>query len=37
MAKQAPNGKSLASRQSVDQAVKAICDIMRRGNVTSAV
>ncbi|WP_216644564.1 N-6 DNA methylase [Candidatus Thiodictyon syntrophicum] len=37
MAKQAPNGKPLASRQSVDQAVKAICDIMRRGNVTSAV
>ena len=29
--------KSLNSRQSVDQAVKSICDIMRRGNVTSAV
>ncbi len=29
--------KSLASRQSVDQAVKSICDIMRRGNMTSAV
>lgn len=31
------NGKTLATRQSVDQAVKSICDIMRRGNVTSAV
>jgi type I restriction enzyme M protein len=31
------NGKPLATRQSVDQAVKTICDIMRRGNVTSAV
>jgi type I restriction enzyme M protein len=29
--------KSLNTRQSVDQAVKSICDIMRRGNVTSAV
>ena len=26
------NGKRLASQQSVDQAVKSICDIMRRGN-----
>ena len=26
--------KSHNSRQSVDQAVKSICDIMRRGNVT---
>lgn len=37
--KKAPNGngKTLATRQSVDQAVKSICDIMRRGSVTSAV
>ncbi|SDX76187.1 type I restriction enzyme M protein [Allochromatium warmingii] len=37
--KQATNDKtkSLATRQSVDQAVKSICDIMRRGSVTSAV
>jgi type I restriction enzyme M protein len=26
------NGKRLATQQSVDQAVKSICDIMRRGN-----
>ncbi|MCX7001192.1 MAG: hypothetical protein NT106_13005 [Candidatus Sumerlaeota bacterium] len=26
------NGKRLATPQSVDQAVKSICDIMRRGN-----
>lgn len=35
--KQKTNGKSLNSRTSVDQAVKSICNIMRRGNVTSAV
>lgn len=29
--------KSLSGQRSVDDAVKAICDIMRRGNVTSAV
>ncbi len=32
-----PNGNSLNSQKSVNDAVKSICDIMRRGNVTSAV
>jgi type I restriction enzyme M protein len=31
------NGKKLATQQSVDSAVWAICDIMRRGNVASAL
>ena len=31
------NGKSLNSQKSVNDAVKSICDIMRRRNVTSAV
>lgn len=31
------NGKKLATQQSVDQAVKAICDIMRRGNCAGAL
>lgn len=36
---QAPkkNGKRLATQQSVDQAVKSICDIMRRGNCAGAM
>lgn len=31
------NGKKLATQQSVDQAVKSICDIMRRGNCAGAM
>jgi type I restriction enzyme M protein len=31
------NGKRLATQQSVDQAVKSICDIMRRGNCSGAM
>src|SRR5438309_7259412 len=31
------NGKQLVTQQSVDAAVWAICDIMRRGNVASAL
>ena len=31
------NGKKLATQQSVDQAVKSICDIMRRGNCAGAL
>lgn len=31
------NGTRLATRQSVDQAVKSICDIMRRGNCAGAL
>ncbi len=31
------NGRRLASQQSVDQAVKGICDIMRRGNCAGAM
>jgi type I restriction enzyme M protein len=31
------NGRKLATQQSVDQAVKAICDIMRRGNCAGAL
>jgi type I restriction enzyme M protein len=31
------NGKRLATQQSVDQAVKGICDIMRRGNCAGAM
>ncbi|MCY3973504.1 MAG: N-6 DNA methylase [Candidatus Dadabacteria bacterium] len=31
------NGKNLNGQKSVNDAVKSICDIMRRGNVTSAV
>jgi len=33
----ANNGKKLATPQSVDQAVKSICDIMRRGNCAGAL
>jgi hypothetical protein len=29
--------KSRATRQSVDQAIKSICDIMRRGNMAGAM
>ena len=35
--KQNGNGKRLATQQSVDQAVKSICDIMRRGNCAGAM
>ncbi|MBO0699947.1 MAG: SAM-dependent DNA methyltransferase [Zavarzinella sp.] len=31
------NGKRHATQQSVDQAIWAVCDIMRRGNVASAL
>lgn len=31
------NGKKFSTQQSVDGAIKAICDIMRRGNVASAL
>jgi type I restriction enzyme M protein len=31
------NGKKLATQQSVDQAIKGICDIMRRGNCAGAL
>jgi type I restriction enzyme M protein len=31
------SGKRLATQQSVDQAVKSICDIMRRGNCAGAM
>lgn len=31
------NGKRLITPQSVDQAVKSICDIMRRGNCAGAL
>lgn len=37
MAKRKNNTKNLATRQSVDQAVKSICDIMRRGNCAGAL
>ncbi len=39
MAKQSNNGngKKHATQQSVDQAVKSICDIMRRGNCAGAL
>ena len=37
MAKKNNNGKRLATQQSVDQAVKSICDIMRRGNCAGAL
>lgn len=33
----ASNGKKHATQQSVDQAIWSICDIMRRGNVASAL
>ena len=33
----AKNGKKLVSQQSVDAAIWSICDIMRRGNVASAL
>ncbi|MBN1675250.1 MAG: N-6 DNA methylase [Kiritimatiellae bacterium] len=36
-AKSNANGKRLATQQSVDQAVKSICDIMRRGNCAGAL
>lgn len=32
-----PNGKKHATQQSVDSAIWAVCDIMRRGNVASAI
>src|SRR5881227_250827 len=31
------NNKGLASQQSVDQAIWSICDVMRRGNIASAL
>jgi hypothetical protein len=31
------NGRRLPSRQSVDPAVKSICDIMRRGSCAGAL
>src|SRR5438309_2527146 len=31
------NGKQLVTQQSVDAAVWSICDVMRRGNVASAL
>ncbi len=31
------NGRRLATQQSVDQAVKSVCDIMRRGNCAGAL
>src|SRR5258706_3200128 len=31
------NGRKLATQQSVDQAVKSICNIMRRGNCAGAM
>lgn len=31
------NGKKLATPQSVDQAIKSVCDIMRRGNCAGAM
>lgn len=43
MAKRAPlndgkaNGKKHSTQQSVDQAIWSVCDIMRRGNVASAL
>jgi type I restriction enzyme M protein len=37
MAQRAANNKRLATQQSVDQAVKSICDIMRRGNCAGAM
>jgi type I restriction enzyme M protein len=42
MAKRAPkngngNGRKLSTQQSVDAAIWSICDIMRRGNVASAL
>ena len=30
-------GKRLATQQSVDQAIKSICDFIRRGNCTGAM
>src|SRR2546428_12597682 len=33
----APNSKKHATRQAVDAAIWSICDIMRRGNVASAL
>jgi len=37
MAKKSNSGKVYATPQSVDQAVKSICDIMRRGNCAGAM
>lgn len=37
MAKNKTNGKRMITQQSVDQAVKSICDIMRRGNCAGAM
>src|SRR4051794_21327228 len=36
-AKSASNGKKLITQQGVDAAVWSICDVMRRGNVASAL
>src|SRR2546428_3242196 len=33
----APNSKKHATRQAVDAAIWSICDVMRRGNVASAL
>ncbi len=35
--KSGANGKRLATQQSVDQAIRGICDIMRRGNCAGAM
>jgi type I restriction enzyme M protein len=35
--KPTPNSKKHATQQSVDSAIWSICDIMRRGNVASAL
>src|SRR5437867_13321521 len=32
-----PGGQKLATQQSVDAAIWSICDVMRRGNVASAL
>ena len=37
MAEKKSNSKRLSTQQSVDQAVKSICDIMRRGNCAGAL
>lgn len=35
--KPAGNGKKHATQQSLDQAIWSVCDVMRRGNVASAL
>ncbi len=37
MARAASNGKKLNTQQSVNSAVKSICDIMRRSNCAGAL